>query len=164
MNQRNDYIKWEEYFMGIAILSSMRSKDPNTQVGACIVDQNNRILSVGYNGMPNNISDEAMPWDRDNKDLLCNKYFYVVHAELNAILNYKGNNKDLEGSTIYTTLFPCEECTKAIIQSGIKNIIYLSDKYKDTTTNTAAKIMLDAAQITYSPYLSMIDHITISYK
>ena len=122
--KRNDYIDWDAYFMGIAILSSHRSKDPNTAVGSCIVSSENKILSVGYNGMPVGCSDDEFPWERDG-DPLSTKYLFVCHAELNAILNYSGTN--MHGSKIYTTLFPCNECTKALIQSGIREVIYLSD-------------------------------------
>ncbi|MFR5684620.1 MAG: deoxycytidylate deaminase, partial [Clostridia bacterium] len=118
-SKRTDYIDWDSYFMGIALLSGQRSKDPSTQVGACIV-KNKKILSVGYNGAPNGYDDNNMPWEREG-DFLNTKYAYVCHAELNAILNNKGTN--LEGATIYVDLFPCNECAKAIIQSGIKEII-----------------------------------------
>ena len=128
MAKRSDYISWDEYFMGVAILAAQRSKDPNTQVGACIVSNDNKILSIGYNGMPLNCSDDDFTWERDTAD--DNKYFYTVHSELNAILNYRGGS--LEGSKIYVTLFPCNECAKAIIQSGIKAVIYRDDLYKDT--------------------------------
>lgn len=124
--KRRDYISWDEYFMGIAMLSAMRSKDPNSQVGACIV-RDNKILSLGYNGMPIGCDDDIMPWGREGNELET-KYMYVCHSELNAILNA---GKDLHGSTMYVTLFPCNECAKAIIQSGIKRIVYLDDKYRD---------------------------------
>lgn len=147
--KRLDYLKWDEYFMGIALLSTMRSKDPNTSVGCCIVSADNKILSVGYNGMPMGCSDDEYPWEREG-DPLDTKYIYVCHAELNAILNYTGGN--LRGSKVYTTLFPCNECTKALIQSGISEIIYYSDKYAGTDSVIAAKRMLDSAGITYRPY------------
>ena len=146
-NKRLDYISWDEYFMGIAKLSSLRSKDPKTQVGCCIV-KDNKILSIGYNGMPNNCSDDKFPWNREDADPLNIKYLYVVHAELNAILNYKGES--LEGSTIYVTLFPCNECTKAIIQSGIKNIVYLEER--DSIETQASKRMLQSAGVNYTKY------------
>ena len=123
--KRKGYISWDEYFMGIAVLSAMRSKDPSTQVGACIVDERKRIVSMGYNGFPEGISDDDFPWDRDKPDPLDNKYMYVVHAELNAILNAKA---DLKGCTIYASLFPCNECAKAIIQSGIRRVVYQAEK------------------------------------
>ena len=126
-DKREDYISWDEYFMGVAKLSGMRSKDPNTQVGACIVSQDNKILSMGYNGFPIGCSDDDFPWCRVG-DPLNNKYFYTVHSELNAILNYRGGT--LEGAKLYVTLFPCNECAKAIIQAGIKTIVYDSNKYE----------------------------------
>lgn len=124
--QRRDYLTWDEYFMGIAKLSAMRSKDPNTQVGACIVSSDNRILSIGYNGTPNGYEDECFPWDRVG-DRLDTKYLYVCHGEMNAIINYRGSRKELEGAKIYVDLFPCNECAKIIIQAGIKEVIYLKD-------------------------------------
>ena len=147
--KRTDYLKWDEYFMGLAMLSGMRSKDNGTQVGACIVNENNKILSVGYNGMPSGCDDDIMPWDRDGEPLNT-KYMYVCHAELNAILNFEGGN--VRGARIYTTLFPCNECTKAIIQSGISEIIYYSDKYAETDSIIASKRMLDMVGIKYRQY------------
>lgn len=149
MSKRADYISWDEYFMGVAILAAQRSKDPNTQVGACIVSEDNKILSIGYNGMPCGCSDDEFAWDRDvSKD---NKYFYIVHSELNAILNYRGGS--LEGSKIYVTLFPCNECAKAIIQSGIKEVIYWEDFYKDTPEVKASKRMLRTAGVQITEYM-----------
>lgn len=148
--KRKDYISWDEYFMGVAILSGMRSKDPNTQVGCCIVDQDNKILSMGYNGLPKGCSDDEFPWVRDGENPLDTKYVYTVHSELNAILNYKGGS--LEGSKLYVSLFPCNECAKAIIQSGIKEVIYGENKYNDTTAVIASKRMFDAAGVRYHPY------------
>lgn len=147
--KREDYIGWDQYFMGVAMLSAQRSKDPNTQVGACIVSKDNKILSLGYNGAPNGYDDDHMPWNRDG-DFINSKYAYVCHAELNAILNNKGSI--LEGSRIYVDLFPCNECAKAIIQSGIKEIIYRSDKYNGTDANIVAKKMLDFCGVTYRKY------------
>ena len=147
--KREDYISWDEYFMGVSKLSGMRSKDPNTQVGACIVSNDNKILSMGYNGFPNKCSDDDFPWDREG-DMLNTKYAFVTHSELNAILNYRGGS--LEGAKIYVSLFPCHECDKAIIQSGIKTIVYDSDKYADTNSTTASKMMLDAAGVRYYQY------------
>ena len=149
MTKRKDYISWDEYFMGIAELSAKRSKDPTTQVGACIVGTNNHILSLGYNGMPVGCNDDDMPWNRDG-EALKTKYPFVCHAELNAILNNNGNN--LRGARIYTTLFPCNECAKAIIQSGIKSIIYKSDKYSSSDSVVASKYMLDLAGVEYKKY------------
>lgn len=131
-------LNWDEFFIGIAKLSAGRSKDPNTKVGACIVNSENRILSIGYNGTPNGFSDEVFPWKREG-EFLDTKYAYVCHAELNAILNYHGSRNDLKNAIIYVDLFPCNECAKAIIQSGIKEVVYLSDKYKDTDNNKASK-------------------------
>lgn len=147
--KRPDYLQWDEYFMGIALLSSQRSKDPNTQVGACIVNDERRIMSVGYNGMPAGCSDDEYPWEREG-DVLNTKYIFVCHAEFNAILNY--NAGSLKGCTVYTTLFPCHECTKAIIQKGIKEVVYLSDKYSETDSTKGAKKMLDSAGVKYRQY------------
>ena len=145
--KRNDYISWDQYFMGIAMLSAERSKDPNTQVGACIVGSDNRILSVGYNGMPQGCEDDDMPWGRDGAALE-SKYMFVCHAELNAILNYRGS-RNFKDARLYVTLFPCNECAKAIIQSGIKEIIYGSDKYHGTDSTLASKKMFDLTGIKY---------------
>ena len=145
---RKDSLNWDEYFMAIAKLSAMRSKDPNTQVGACIVSKDNRILSIGYNGTPNGYEDKFFPWDRVGHPLNT-KYMYVVHAERNAILNYRGSLKELESARIYVDLFPCNECAKRIIQSGIKEVIYLSDKYKDTDSTIASKLMFDTCGVKY---------------
>ena len=146
--QRKDYLSWDEYFMSIAKLSSMRSKDPSTQVGACIVGHDNRILSIGYNGAPNGFDDKMFPWDREG-DMLNTKYAYVCHGEMNAILNYRGSRKDLENAKIYVDLFPCNECAKLIIQSGIKEVIYLCDKYKDTDGVKASKKMMNECGVKY---------------
>lgn len=150
MYQREDYINWDEYFMGVAFLSARRSKDPNTQVGACIVSQDNKILSMGYNGFPNGCSDEDFPWNRESADPYDNKYFYTTHSELNAILNYRGGS--LEGSKLYVTLFPCNECAKALIQSGIRTVIYAEDRYAGTSAIRASKRMLRAAGVEFYPY------------
>ncbi|OUO80759.1 cytidine deaminase [Blautia sp. An249] len=147
--KRMDHITWDEYFMGVAILSGMRSKDPNSQVGACIVSQDNKILSMGYNGFPIGCSDDEFPWAREG-DPLDTKYLYVTHSELNAILNYRGGS--LEGAKLYVSLFPCNECAKAIIQAGIKTIIYAEDKYAQTPSVVASKRMLDAAGVRYYKY------------
>ena len=147
--KRDNYLSWEEYFMGVAILSARRSKDPGTQVGACIVNSENRIVSVGYNGMPHGCNDDVYPWDREG-DMLDTKYAFVCHAELNAILNSAVG--DLRGCRVYTTLFPCNECTKAIIQKGISEVIYLCDKYSDTDSVRASKKMLESAGVKYTQY------------
>lgn len=154
--KRTDYITWDEYFMGIALLASKRSKDPNTQVGACIVDDNNVIISTGYNGFPKGCSDDEFPWEREGE---ITKYPFVVHAELNAILNATG--KSLRGSKIYVALFPCNECAKAIIQSGIKEVVYLSDKYADTPGVIASKTMFKAAGVSMRQFTPDIETITL---
>ena len=148
--KKENYLKWDEYFMGIARLAAERSKDPHTSVGACIVSESNKILSVGYNGMPLGCSDDEYPWERNSDNELDAKYLYVCHAELNALLNYTGTN--LKNAKIYTTLFPCNECTKALIQSGIKEVIYMSDKYSDTPSVIAAKRMMNSAGVKFTPY------------
>lgn len=147
--KRQDYISWDEYFMAVAKLAGMRSKDPNTQVGACIVSTDNKILSMGYNGFPMGCSDDEYPWERDG-DELDTKYPYVTHSELNAILNYRGGS--LAGAKLYVSLFPCNECAKAIIQSGIKEVIYDSDKYASTPSTRASKRMLTSAGVVFRPY------------
>ena len=147
--KRTDYISWDEYFMGVAMLSGMRSKDPNTQVGCCIVSQENKILSMGYNGLPIGCSDDDFPWEREG-DPLETKYLFTAHSELNAILNYGGGS--LKGAKLYVSLFPCNECAKAIIQSGIKEVIYDSDKYASTPSTIASKRMFDAAGVKYTQF------------
>ena len=147
--KREEYLSWDNYFMAIAKLSAMRSKDPSTQVGACIVSKDNRILSIGYNGAPNGFHDDNFPWDREGEPM-DTKYFYVCHGEMNAIMNYRGNKRDLEGSKIYVDLFPCNECAKLIIQAGIEEVIYLSDKYKDKDLFRASKKLFDACGVKYT--------------
>ena len=146
MPKRTDVLTWDEYFMGLAHLSALRSKDPNTQVGAAIVDENMRVVSVGYNGFPKGCSDDEFPWEREG-GMLDTKYVYVVHAELNAILN---SPRPVAGCTLYVSLFPCNECAKAIIQSGIRRVVYESDKYADTDATKASKAMLEAAGVELS--------------
>ncbi len=157
--KRQDYISWEEYFMGIALLSAQRSKDSSTQVGACIVSRDKKIISVGYNGMPIGCNDDDMPWEREG-EMLDTKYAFVCHAELNAILNNNGGS--LKGTTVYTTLFPCNECTKAIIQCGIREVVYLEDKYSDTDSIRASKKMMDMAGVTYRKYISGEKEVALS--
>ena len=147
--KRSDYINWDEYFMGIALLTAMRSNAPSRQVGACFVSPENKILSLGYNGMPIGCDDDAMPWEREGEPLNT-KYMYVCHAELNAILNSAHNN--LKGARVYVTLFPCNECTKAIIQSGFAEVVYYSDKYHDTDSSVAARFMFQKAGVRLTPY------------
>ncbi len=159
--KRTDYISWDEYFMGVALMAAHRSKDPNTQVGACIVNEDHKILSLGYNGMPIGCSDDEFPWAREG-NYLETKYPYVCHAELNAILNAAGQS--LKGATIYVPLFPCHECAKAIIQAGIRKIIYISDKYKETESIYASKKMLNAAGVKYDTLETNLKDLTISYR
>ncbi|MDU4890766.1 MAG: dCMP deaminase family protein [Clostridium sp.] len=161
MNKREDYISWNDYFMSISILSGMRSKDPSTQVGACIVDGNNRIISIGYNGFVNGCSDEDFPWAREG-EFLETKYPYVVHAEQNAILNARG--KSLEGCRIYVNLFPCHECARNIIQSGIKEVYYLSNKYEDTDSIKASQYMFSKAGVKQIQLTPNVDKIEINLK
>ena len=156
--KREDYITWDQYFMGIAVLSSERSKDPNTRVGACIVNDENKILSMGYNGAPTGFSDDVMPWAREGANL-DTKYPYVCHSELNAILNCPTSVK---GARVSVTLFPCNECAKAIIQAGIKEVVYLSDKYADTDSNKASRLMFDNCGVTYRKYEMVGKDIVIS--
>ena len=146
--KREDYITWDQYFMGIAILSSHRSKDPSTGVGACIVNSDNKILSMGYNGAPTGLSDDIMPWGREG-NFIDTKYAYVCHSELNAILNCPTSVK---GARVYVTLFPCNECAKAIIQAGIKEVIYLDDKYHDTDGCKVSRMLFDNCGVTYRKY------------
>ncbi len=142
--KRKNNISWDMYFMGIALLSAKRSKDPNTQVGACIVNQYKKIVGMGYNGFPMGCSDDILPWDRKGSNINKTKYPYVVHAEANAILN---STKDLHGATLYVALFPCNECAKLIIQSGITEVVYMQDKYKETDSVIAAKKMFDLSGV-----------------
>lgn len=148
-NKKIETISWDTYFMSIAILSAQRSKDPSTKVGACIVSDDHKVLSLGYNGMPTGIDETKIPWNRDGDDQYETKYPYVCHAELNAILN---SNHNLKGATCYVTLFPCNECAKAIIQSGIKKVIYLEDKYVDSLQDKASKRLFDLAKVEYVLY------------
>jgi dCMP deaminase len=151
MSKRNDYISWDEYFMGVAILSGKRSKDPSTQVGACIVNQDKKIVGIGYNGFPNGVDDDVFPWSKEG-DYVDTKYPYVVHAEPNAILN---STTSLKGCTLYVTLFPCCECAKLIIQSGIKEIVYISDKHSTTESTIASKRLFEAAHVSTRQFKEM---------
>ena len=160
--KRNEYISWDEYFMGVSLLAAERSKDPNTQVGACIVDDTNRIISTGYNGFPYGCSDDEYPWDRAGDTPGKTKYPYVVHAELNAILNASG--KKLAGARIYVDLFPCNECAKAIIQSGIREVVYLSDKYAETEMTKISRRMLTAAGVKLTQLKPTRDTIVLNFK
>lgn len=159
--KRQGYITWDEYFMGVAILTAQRSKDPNTQVGCCIVDKEQRILSTGYNGLPWGCSDDEYPWEREGSDQNATKYPFVVHAELNAILNARGKN--LTGAKLYVALFPCNECAKAIIQSGIAEVVYLSDKYATTPATLASRRMLSSAGVKLTPFTGRTDSIVLRF-
>lgn len=160
MAKREGYLCWDDYFMSVALLSGKRSKDPNTQVGACIVNKNNVIESIGYNGLPKGCSDDEFPWEKEG-EMLNTKYPFVVHAELNAILNAKG--KDLSGCKIYVALFPCNECAKAIIQSGISEVVYLSDKYSNTDSVKASKMMFKCAGVELRQLVPSYKEINLYY-
>ncbi|XP_017059808.1 probable deoxycytidylate deaminase [Drosophila ficusphila] len=165
-HKRKDYLHWDDYFMATSLLSAKRSKDPVTQVGACIVDSHNRIVAIGYNGFPRNCSDDEFPWSKSKKksvdyDPLEDKKMYVVHAEANAILN--GNGMTLAGTRLYTTLFPCNECAKLIIQVGIAQVLFLSDKYADKPTYRASKRMLDAVGVAYKRHVPRQKSIVIDF-
>ena len=160
MGKRDGYLSWDDYFMSVALLSGKRSKDPSTQVGACIVNKNNIIESIGYNGLPKGCSDDEFPWDKEG-ETLNTKYPFVVHGELNAILNAKG--KDLSGCRIYVALFPCNECAKAIIQSGISEVIYLSDKYANTDSVKASKLMFKCAGVKITQLKATHEKIELSF-
>ena len=147
--KRDDIISWDEFFMRAALAASLRSKDPNTQVGACIADTNHRILSVGYNGTPRGLDDDEFPWDVSYEDPILDKHNYVIHAEANAILNYRGSLKDLDGAVVYVTLFPCHECAKTLVQAGVGEVVYLDDKYNGTTDNVISKRILDICGVSY---------------
>lgn len=147
---REDAYTWDEVFMGVAALFARKSRDPNTQVGACIVGPDNKIKATGYNGFPRKVSNEDFPWARDG-NFLDTKYAYMCHAESNAIDN-RGSNT-LEGARIYVTLFPCNECTKRILQNGIEEVIYLEDKYAHKDFHVASCRMLDAAGVKYRQFI-----------
>jgi dCMP deaminase len=159
--KRQSYISWDEYFMGIALLSGCRSKDPGTQVGACIVNSQNKIVGAGYNGLPMGCHDDEFPWDKHGS-FLDTKYPYVCHAELNAILNNIG--MDLHGCKIYTALFPCNECAKAIIQSGITEVIYLSDKYNGQDSAIASRRMLATAGVSCRKVKTSLEELILSFR
>ncbi|XP_058854585.1 deoxycytidylate deaminase [Acipenser ruthenus] len=160
--KREDYLEWPEYFMAVAFLSAQRSKDPSSQVGACIVNPENKIVGIGYNGMPNGCNDDLLPWARTATDKLDTKYPYVCHAELNAIMNK--NSADVKGCTIYVALFPCNECAKLIIQAGIKDVIYLSDKYHDSPEMTASRRLFDLVGIKYTQFVPKHNKIVIDFE
>ena len=160
MQKRLDYLSWDEYFMGVALLSAQRSKDPNTQVGACIINEKKKIIGIGYNGLPIGCSDDTFPWAREG-DFLETKYPYVCHAELNAILNKI--SADLDRCVVYVTLFPCNECAKVIIQSGIREVVYLSNKYPDSDSVKASRHMFDSAGVTYRLLQNFRNKITLTF-
>lgn len=150
--KREEYLTWDEYFMGQALEVSLRSKDPSTQVGACIANSENKQVSVGYNGLPDGMNDDDFCWDSPGEltgDIYTTKNPWVVHAERNAILNCKGTK--LDGTTIYVTLFPCYECAKEIVQSGIKKVVYLR-MYSDPMSVKITKQIFDLAGVEYVPF------------
>lgn len=161
VKKREDYIIWADYFMGIACLSAKRSKDPNRQVGACIVNSDNKIIGIGYNGMPNGCSDDVMPWAKIASNVLDTKYMYVCHAEMNAIMNK--NEGNMKGCTIYVTLFPCNECTKLIIQAGITKVLYLLDKHPDDPKSVASRTLLKIAGIEFRKFVPAQKEIVINF-
>lgn len=150
--KREHYSSWDENFMLHAVVASARSKDPSSQVGAALVGKNNRILSLGYNGAPNNWPDDKFPWQREADSPVHTKYPYVIHAEMNALLNYKGDSKDLDGATIYTTLYPCQNCAKFLTQAGIKRVVYLSNKYDGSEDNVCARTCFEYCGVTYEEF------------
>lgn len=149
--QREDAISWDEFFMRVAVAASQRSKDPNTQVGACIASTDRRILSVGYNGTPAGVTDDAFPWDTSDNPIL-DKHSYVIHAEQNAVLNYRGNLRDMRGSTVYVTLFPCQECAKTLAQVGVSEVVYLDNKYADTDGHKIARSVLEKCHVAFRQF------------
>lgn len=160
-SKRSDFLEWEEYFMGIAFLAARRSKDPATQVGACIVNNENKIVGIGYNGFPIGCNDDEFPWSKESTNELENKYMYVCHAEVNAILNK--NSIDVNGCTMYVALFPCNECAKMIIQSRIKEVVYLSDKHADKPHTIGAKKMFEASGVKYRQFVPKHNKIVIDF-
>ncbi|XP_008851775.1 deoxycytidylate deaminase isoform X2 [Nannospalax galili] len=159
--KRDDYLEWPDYFMAVAFLSAQRSKDPSSQVGACIVNAENKIVGIGYNGMPNGCSDDLLPWRRTAEHKLDTKYPYVCHAELNAIMNK--NSADVKGCSMYVALFPCNECAKLIIQAGIKEVIFMSDKYHHSEETTAARLMFKLAGVTFRKFTPKYSKIVIDF-
>ncbi|EDO37210.1 predicted protein [Nematostella vectensis] len=162
LTKRTDYISWDDYFMSVAFLSAQRSKDPSSQVGACIVNKERKIVGIGYNGMPNGCSDDELPWNRHADDELDTKYPYVCHAEMNAILNK--NSADVKGCTVYVALFPCNECSKIIIQAGLKEVVFVSDKYHDKPSMKASRRLLDLAGVKYRQFKPSMEKIVIDFN
>eukprot|EP01040_Poterioochromonas_malhamensis_P003114 gene3114-3313_t len=162
VEKRKDALSWDDYFMSVAFLSAMRSKDPSTQVGACIVNEDKRIVGIGYNGFPRGCSDDELPWDRDGADELETKYPYVCHAEVNAILNK--NSSDVRGCSMYVALFPCNECAKVIIQSGIKEVVYMSDKYAEHNSMKASRKMMTLAKIHLRQFEPTLQCVNIDFS
>ena len=162
LKKRADYLQWEEYFMAVAFLSAQRSKDPNSQVGACVINRENKIVGIGYNGMPNGCSDDELPWQRKAADRLDTKYPYVCHAELNAILNK--NSADIKGCTMYVALFPCNECAKIIIQSGITEVVFVSDKYHEKPEMVASRRLLDMAGVKCRQFIPRHKQVLIDFS
>eukprot|EP00128_Syssomonas_multiformis_P017229 Colp12_sorted_trinity150504_noHs@1641 len=161
VKKRDDYLSWSDYFMAVAFLSAQRSKDPNSQVGACIVTPDNKIVGIGYNGMPNGCSDDDLPWSRSGDSILDTKYPFVCHAELNAIMNK--NSADVKGCSMYVALFPCNECAKLIIQAGLREVIYMSDKYHEKPEFIASRRLLDMAGIKYRKYETKTKQVLIDF-
>jgi len=161
MSQRQDVLSWDDYFMSVAFLSSMRSKDPSTQVGACIVNADNIILGIGYNGFPIGCGDSVLPWTKVG-DELDTKYPFVCHAEMNAILNKC--HADIRGSRIYVVLFPCNECAKMIIQSGIREVVFVKDTYHDTNSSKASRRMFELSGVSTRQHVPTKKEITISFS
>jgi len=159
---REEYLEWSEYFLAVSFLSAMRSKDPATQVGACIVNDDKRIVGIGYNGFPRGCPDEKLPWGKTSKNELDTKYMYVCHAEMNAIMNK--NSASVEGCTMYVALFPCNECAKMIIQAGIKEVIYYSDKHAEKNSTIASKRLLDMAGVPYKQFVPKMKRIVIDFE
>lgn len=162
MTKRSDYLSWDDYFMAVALLSAQRSKDPNTQVGACIVSAQNKIVGIGYNGFPIGCSDDILPWTRDADSKLDTKYPYVCHAEMNAIVN--STKADMTGARLYVSLFPCNECAKLIIQVGIRKVIYLSDKYAHDDLFRAARRMFEMAGVECELLVPHTKNIRLDFK
>lgn len=160
--KRDNYLSWKDYFMAIAFLAAKRSKDPCTQVGACIINKDKKIVGVGYNGMPTGCSDDEFSWKKGKVAKQETKHLYVCHAEMNAILNK--NAADVKNCTMYVALFPCNECAKIIIQSGIRKVVYMSDKRSQKMKTKAAKKMFDSAGIKYRQYTPQNPQIVIDFK